>query len=254
MNQYKQKAITLAGVVSVAASMLLGGVYAPLVQADQAEEVKLVGEGISKLIVGGKPDSIEPSAVEGLYEVMIGAQLFYVSKDGKYLLTGKMYDIDKKEDLTSPKLAQVKIKAIEAMGEENMVVFSPEDPKYTITVFTDIDCGYCRKLHSQIDKYNELGIKVRYMMFPRAGIGSPSYDKAVSVWCADDQHEAMTQAKLGKEIEKKTCENPVKAEYELGQAVGVSGTPAIFFEDGELLPGYLPPDRLMAYLKKKEIK
>ncbi|MEN8179309.1 MAG: DsbC family protein [Pseudomonadota bacterium] len=254
MNQYKEKAIRLAGVVSVAATMAFSGGYVSLVQAEESAEIKQVREGVGKLISGGQPDSIEPSAVSGLYEVMIGAQVYYVSKDGKYLLTGKLYDIENKVDLTTPKLAKVKIKAIEAIGEDNMIIFAPEDYKHTVTVFTDIDCGYCRKLHKEIDQYNKLGIRVRYLMFPRAGIGSPSYDKAVSVWCSDNQQEAMTLSKAGKDIDKKTCENPVKSHYELGQAVGVTGTPALFFDDGELLPGYLPAARLMSYFQKKEAK
>ncbi len=252
MNQYKQKALQLAGVVSIAATVALSGGYAALAQADEATEIKMVREGISKLIAGGQPDSIEPSMVEGLYEVMIGPQIYYVSKDGKYLLTGKMYDIATKEDLTTPKLAMVKAKAIEAVGEENMVIFAPEDYKHTVTVFTDIDCGYCRKLHNEMDKYNELGIRVRYLLFPRAGIGSPSYDKAVTVWCSENQQEAMTLSKAGKDVEQKTCENPVKTHLELGKMVGVTGTPAIFFEDGELMPGYLPAPKLLSYLTQKD--
>ncbi|MDJ0807855.1 MAG: DsbC family protein [Gammaproteobacteria bacterium] len=254
MNRYKQKAIKLASAVSVATMVAVSGGYVSFAQADESAEKKQVRAGLQKLIPDGQADSVEPSAVEGLYEVMIGAQVYYVSKDGKYLLTGKMYDIEKKEDITTPKLAKVKIKAIEEVGDANMVIFGPEDYKHTVTVFTDIDCGYCRKLHNEMDQYNNLGIRVRYLMFPRAGIPSPSYDKAVSVWCADDQLEAMTQAKAGKDIEQKYCKNPVKQHYELGKKVGVTGTPALFFDDGELLPGYLPAQRLMAYFKKKEAK
>ena len=254
MNQYKEKALRLAGVVSVTASMTLSGGYASIAQAEDSAEIKQIREGVGKLISGGQPDSIEPSVVDGLYEVMIGPQIYYVSKDGKYLLTGKLYDIENKADLTTPKLAKIKIKAIEDVGEDNMVIFAPEDYKHTVTVFTDIDCGYCRKLHSEMDKYNDLGIRVRYMLFPRAGVGSPSYDKAVSVWCADDQQEAMTLSKAGKNIEQKTCENPVMSHLELGRMVGVTGTPAVFFDDGELQPGYLPAPQLLTKLKKKETK
>ena len=254
MNQYKEKVIKLAGMASIAATVALSGGYASLLQADEAAEIKQVQAGVSKLISGGQADSIEPSMVEGLYEVMIGPQIYYVSKDGKYLLTGKMYDIASKEDLTTPKLAKVKAKAIQEVGEDNMVIFAPEDYKHTVTVFTDIDCGYCRKLHNEMDKYNDLGIRVRYLLFPRAGVGSPSYDKAVSVWCAENQQEAMTLSKAGKDVEQKTCENPVKSHLELGKLVGVTGTPAIFFDDGELMPGYLPAPKLLTYLKQKETK
>ena len=219
--------------------------------ADESPEIQLVRAAVNKLIPNGKADTIEPSPVAGIYEVLVGTQLYYVSSDGKYLFNGKLYDLDKKEDLTSPKTQKVKLDAINAEGEQNMIIFAPKDYKHTITVFTDIDCGYCRKLHSEIDQYNDLGIRVRYLSFPRAGVGSPSYKKAVSVWCSDNRKEAMTQAKAGKDIESKECDNPVKQQMELGQAVGVNGTPALFLEDGEMLPGYVPAGRLAALLNAK---
>lgn len=254
MNQYKEKALHFVGIVSVAATVALSGAYASIAQAEDSADVKQVREGVGKLLNGGQPDTIEPSVMDGIYEVMIGPQLYYVSKDGKYLLNGKLFDIDSKQDLTTPKISDAKAKVIEEVGEENMVIFAPDDYKYTVTVFTDIDCGYCRKLHKEIDKYNDLGIRVRYMLFPRSGVGSPSYLKAVSVWCSDNQQEAMTLSKAGKEIEQKSCKNPVMSHMELGQMVGVTGTPAIFFEDGELLPGYLPAPRLLTRLEQKDKK
>jgi len=132
-----------------------------------------------------------------------------------------------------------------------MLIFAPKDYKYTVTVFTDIDCGYCRKLHAEIDQYNAKGIRVRYLMFPRAGVGSPSYQKAVNVWCADDRNQALTRSKAGETLEEKQCKNPVADEYALGQMVGVTGTPAIFLADGELVPGYVPADRMESILKEK---
>ena len=133
-----------------------------------------------------------------------------------------------------------------------MIVFAPEGkPSYTITVFTDIDCGYCRKLHGEMAGYNAEGIKVQYLFYPRAGEGSPSFAKAVSVWCADDRRTALTDAKAGKSIPDKTCPNPVKEHLELGEKMGVSGTPAIVLENGEMVPGYIPPKRLAAMLKEK---
>ena len=234
----------------MAAIMSLTG-YANLAQADEKTDIQQVRSGIATLMPGTEPDSVIPSVIPGLYEVMIGPQLYYVSSEGKYLLTGKLFDIATREDLTTPKVAKAKAKAIEVLGEDNMVIFSPEKYQHTITVFTDIDCGYCRKLHNEIDQYNDLGIRVRYLSFPRAGVGSESYKKAVSVWCADDPKKAMTLAKAGKEVEKKECENPVEAEMELGRALGVTGTPALFFDDGEMLPGYVPAKRLSVYLKQK---
>ncbi|MEJ2393247.1 MAG: DsbC family protein [Candidatus Thiodiazotropha sp.] len=243
-----------------ASRLMLGALSLVLAAAAMAAptkenaEIEQVRQAMSKLLSGHQASSINPSPIPGLYEVLVGAEIYYVSADGKYLFTGKLYDVDKREDLTTPKLAKVKAEMIEKVGEENMVIFAPEKYDHTVTVFTDIDCGYCRKLHSEIQQYNDRGIRVRYLMFPRAGIGSPSYDKAVNVLCADDRNEAMTLAKAGKDIEHKQCENPVAKEYALGQKLGVTGTPAIFLENGELVPGYVPADRMAAMLKEIDAK
>jgi len=142
--------------------------------------------------------------------------------------------------------------AIDKLGEDSMIIFSPKNGKvkHTITVFTDIDCGYCRKLHSAIDEYNELGIRVRYLAYPRAGIGSASYDKAVAVWCAKDRKKAMTQAKNNQSVNSGKCANPVAEHFEMGSKIGVRGTPALVLESGQLVPGYVPPQRLAAILEK----
>ncbi len=210
-----------------------------------------VRKALTELLPGIEPDSISATPIAGLYEVAVGPRLFYVSADGRYLLHGQMIDIKTRENLTESKMAKAKKKAIEQMGEQNMVIFAPEKYDHTVTVFTDIDCGYCRKLHNDMEGYNDKGIRVRYMFFPRAGVGSKSYQKAVSVWCSDDRNKAMTQAKNGMPLAEKDCENPVRQEMILGQLLGVTGTPAIFLEDGQMVPGYVPPDKLEAYLTGK---
>jgi thiol:disulfide interchange protein DsbC len=250
MNQQINQALRLAGSMALAVSLTLAGAFATS-HAEESPEVKQVRDAVAKLIPNGQADSIEPSVIDGLYEVMIGTQIYYVSKDGKYLFNGKVYDIDKRQDLTTPKTEKVKAAAIEAVGEDNMIIFAPDKYEHTITVFTDIDCGYCRKLHQEIDQYKELGIRVRYLMFPRAGVGSASYKKAVSVWCADDPQTALTKAKAGETIEEKECDNPVSSHMQLGQAVGVNGTPALFLEGGEMMPGYVPAGRLVGVLKAR---
>jgi thiol:disulfide interchange protein DsbC len=213
-------------------------------------EVQKVREGVGKILKRGKITSIETTGIDGLYEVMVGPQLYYVSADGRYLLSGNMYDIENREDLTSPKVSNAKAEAIEAIGKENMVVFEPQKTDHTVTVFTDIDCGYCQKLHDEIKDYNELGISVRYLMFPRAGVGSDSYEKAVTVLCSEDRNDAMTRSKAGEKLAKKECENPVDQHFELGKTLGVNGTPAIFLETGDMLPGYIPAKRLSAILEQ----
>ena len=131
-----------------------------------------------------------------------------------------------------------------------MIIFPASKPRHTLTVFTDIDCGYCRKLHSDIDKYNDEGITVRYLPFPRSGPDTPSYYKAVSVWCSDDRRAALTRAKAGQDVPNATCDNPVRASLALGHKLGVNGTPALILEDGHLLPGYVPPKKLAQVMEQ----
>lgn len=200
---------------------------------------------------GAKPDSVAPTAIPGLYEVVLGGQVLYLSEDGRFAVQGDILDLGSRANLTENRRGELRGKAIEAVGESNMVVFAPEGPvKHTVTVFTDIDCGYCRKMHSQIADYNKEGIKIRYLWFPREGIGSESYSKAVAVWCAENRQDALTRAKRGENIEQKTCDNPVQAQYELGQKLGVRGTPSLILESGEMLPGYVPPTQLAELLAR----
>lgn len=210
-----------------------------------------IKSSINRAFPGIELGSIEESAVKGLYEVFVGPQLFYVSGDGRYLVQGKMIDLNKKKDLTEPKIAQARVKALDRVGTDNMVVFKPKKSKHVVSIFTDIDCGYCRKLHSEIDQYLEKGITVQYLFFPRAGTGSSSFKKAVSVWCADDRNEALTLAKQGKIIEDKTCDNPVSKHLALGVALGAKGTPMIISEYGDVLPGYVSAEKLTQFLGTK---
>ena len=138
--------------------------------------------------------------------------------------------------------------ALAKVGPEQRIIFPAKDQKYTVTVFTDIDCGYCRRMHSEMAEYNKRGIGVEYLFFPRAGVGSESYDKAVSVWCAADRNKAMDQAKGGATPESRICDNPVAHDYELGQRIAVTGTPAVFSRGGTQLGGYLPPEQLLQRL------
>lgn len=197
---------------------------------------------------GIKAENIQPSAIKGLYRVTLPPRVFYVSADGRYVVDGDVIDLSNRQNITREYRRKSLLGAIDAMGEDSMIVFSPKHPKHTVTVFTDIDCAYCRKLHNSIDEYNKLGIKIRYMAYPRAGIGSESYNKAVSTWCADDRKKALTRAKNDLPIESKTCDNPVAEEYQLGNMIGISGTPALVLESGRVIPGYVPPKQLAAIL------
>jgi thiol:disulfide interchange protein DsbC len=228
------------------------GLFLPAAYA--ADDVARIEAALERVIPHGKPDSVKPSPIPGLYEVTYGSALVYVSADGRYALQGDLIDLETRSNLSEHARASKRLAALKELAGKDFIVFAPEHPKHTVTVFTDLDCTYCRKFHSEIADYNKLGIAVRYAAFPRSGIGSPSYDKAVSVWCAKDPKAALTQAKAGKEVEKKICDNPVKEEYLLGQQIGVSGTPTIILEDGTSLPGYVPPLRLSQLLEREQPK
>jgi len=208
-----------------------------------------ITKSLSGIFPGITPDKIAPSPMEGVSEVLIGPRLLYVSNDGKFLLQGSLIDLKTRADISEERRNDIRLDALNDLGDEKMIIFPAKDQKHVITVFTDIDCGYCRKLHDEMDKYNAEGISVRYLMFPRAGIDSPSYQKAVTVWCSKDQQDAMTRAKSGENLPNASCDNPVQEEYELGQLIGVRGTPAIVMEDGSMLPGYVPAARLAKVLE-----
>jgi len=194
-------------------------------------------------------DRIAAAPLPGFREVIVGGQVLYVSDDGKYLLQGSLFDVAGKKDLGQAGLAAVRKKLLAAVPLEDRIVFAPANPEYTVSVFTDIECGYCRKLHEDIAEYNKRGIAIEYLAFPRQGLDSPDYRAMVSVWCSPDRKQALTDAKAGKRVPERTCENPVATQYHLGQRVGLTGTPMILAEDGTQMPGYMPPDALLSTLQ-----
>ena len=204
-----------------------------------------IKKSLGAVLPGVSLDNISPSPVSGISEVQVGPRLFYVTNDGKYLLQGSLIDLATRVDVSEERRKGIRLDAINAVGEENMIVFPAREQRHTITVFTDIDCGYCRKLHNEIQQYNDKGITVRYMMFPRSGVDTPSYNKAVAVWCEKDRQDALTRSKAGEQLKGgSNCANPVQQHYELGQMIGVRGTPALVLDDGEMLPGYIPAVKL----------
>ncbi len=226
--------------------LLLALVAGGTLAADPAEQK--VQDAIKTLVPDARIDSITRSELPGFYEVVLGGQPLYVSADGRYLISGALWDIGAKRNLTEARLAGLRKSTLDAVGADQRIVFPASQPKHVITVFTDIDCGYCRRLHQQMAEYNNAGITVEYLFFPRAGIGSESYDKAVSVWCASDRNAALTKAKNGEPLENKTCANPIASQFDLGHKVGVSGTPAVIAEDGTQIGGYLTPEQMIARL------
>ncbi len=197
-------------------------------------------------------DYVGASALPGFREAIVGGQVVLVSDDGRYLVQGQVLDMETKRELTqgSPALAKYRRGLLDSIKLKDRIVFAPPNPKYTIDVFTDVECGYCRKLHSEIAEYNRLGIEIQYMAFPRMGLGSQDHRDMISVWCASDRKQALTDAKSDKPIVARDCTNPVNMEYDIGQRLGISGTPAIFAPDGTQLGGYLPPQQLREALDK----
>ena len=216
--------------------------------AQAADISKAVTQLLKKLDI--PQENVRLSPAKGLYELQTGAQIFYITADGKYLLTGNMVDMTTKENLTDTRMKDIRLDAINAVEDDQLISYKAKNQKYQVTVFTDIDCGYCRKLHSEIDAYNKLGISVKYLFYPRAGPGSESYNKAVSVWCNKDRNLALTDAKAGKTLAAAKCANPVARHYQLGTELGVTGTPYMITDKGDLLPGYVPPAALKLELEK----
>jgi thiol:disulfide interchange protein DsbC len=233
----------MKNIIRIVAALMLG----LSLSAAYADE-NAIREALAKSMPAGKVESLAPSQIKGLYEVTVGGNIFYVSEDGKYLLQGHLFDLAARTDLTEEKLSGARKQALDKIGLDKMIVFKPKTPKYTVTVFTDIDCGYCRKLHSEIDQYMAQGITIQYVFFPRAGKGSDSYTKAISVWCADDRKAALTAAKKGETPKSKTCDNPVDEHMQLAEQFDVKGTPMIVTENGNVFPGYLPAKQLAEVL------
>jgi thiol:disulfide interchange protein DsbC len=223
-----------------------------LVLSDVNADEAAIRQAMTKSMPSVKVDSVKPAVVKGLFEVVVGANIYYVSEDGKYLLQGRLVDVAARKDLTEEKLNVTRKLSIEKMGQANMIVFKPKITKYTVTIFTDIDCGYCRKLHSEIDQYLAQGITIQYLFFPRAGKGSDSYNKAVSVWCAEDRNAALTAAKKDQKLPEKTCDNPIDKHMQLAAEFDVKGTPMIISENGNVYPGYLPAKQLVEALENEK--
>ncbi|MFC0118128.1 bifunctional protein-disulfide isomerase/oxidoreductase DsbC [Pseudoalteromonas xiamenensis] len=191
---------------------------------------------------------VRSNPIAGLVTLITDKGVLYGSPDGQYLIQGTLLDIDSRENLTENALSDVR-KAGVSEFEDSMIVYKAENEKHQITVFTDITCGYCRKLHRELQDYLNAGITVRYMAFPRGGLRGKGYEDLRNVWCAKDNHKALTEAKAGNDVAKvEGCNAPVAEHYQLGQSFGISGTPAIILEDGTMIPGYQPADSLAQIL------
>ncbi|OOG60369.1 disulfide bond formation protein DsbC [Rhodanobacter sp. C03] len=217
---------------------------------------KMVQQAIHSLSAKVRVDSIQPAPMPGFYQVIASGQLVYISADGKYLLNGDLVDLGRHESASDAAWARFRKDELAKVPASARIVYAPANPKYTVTVFTDVTCGFCRALHEEVAAFNKAGIAVEYLAWPREGVTTtagrptPTYTEMVSVWCAADPKAALTAAKQGHAPKQASCGNPVKDEFDLGVKLGVSGTPTIFGPDGRTLGGYVTPEQLLKALQQ----
>lgn len=229
------------------AFLLISGL---LISAGAAEElVQQLELSLRRVIPDAQITEIRESPIRGIYEVALGPQIVYMTEDGRYIFSGSLMDLKESRNLSKERRAVARLAALDTLGAKSMIEFAPNNPRRMVYVFTDLDCTYCRRMHKEIGELNNAKIGVRYLAFPRAGIGSGSYNKAVSVWCNDNQKKALTDAKAGKQIKKAKCTNPVEEHYEMGRQMGIGGTPALVLDDGTEVGGYVPAKELINMLK-----
>lgn len=234
---------------ALAALMVAG----PAVYAEISEEGR---KNVMAALTAAVPDadirSISESGLPGLYEVVVGANVVYISEDGRYFVQGDLIDLQTRANVTENRRLAARAEVLANLPTEETISFGSDAARHVLYVFTDIDCGYCRRMHQEVDQLVDAGIAVRYLSFPRSGVGSESYDKFVSVHCNADPQQALTDAKAGKSVPTATCENPVEAQFKLGESMGVQGTPAVFLENGQEIGGYIPAERLIEYFKRQD--
>lgn len=205
-------------------------------------------------IPGAKPENLRATPVPGIFELTHGTDISYITADAAFVFSGDLFRVTDSSDfpnLTDVRRNELRLGMLAKVPESQMLVYGPENAAHTITVFTDIDCPWCRKMHSQIEDYNKLGMRVRYMFYPRTGPRTDSWYKAETVWCSADRKAAFTSAKLGKKVATKACAGaPVAMEYKLGQDLGITGTPGVILDSGELVPGYLAPRDMLAHINE----
>lgn len=238
--------------ISIVASVALVLGFASA-QADA--DLEQVRQKVAETFELINPEDINASPVEGWYTIQKGSIVAYISADGRYLLQGDMIDLDAQVNLSEVARTDARRALMASITDEQLITFSPEDVKYSVAIFTDIDCSYCRRLHSQIEEYLAYGIEVRYLLYPRNGPASRAWNTAEEVWCSSDRQNALTLAKLDRKFDTSPCDSSmVQQHYGIGRDVGLSGTPAIVFSDGTLIAGYLPPSQLAERLEQNAAK
>ncbi|SFV64091.1 Thiol:disulfide interchange protein DsbC [hydrothermal vent metagenome] len=198
-----------------------------------------------------KKEDIKKTPIKNISQILDGSNILYISNDGQFLIQGQMIDLKNGINLTQKTKKSISKNILKDPSVKEGILFKAKNEKYRINVFTDVDCPYCRKLHSGMKEMNNLGISVNYLAFPRAGINSNSYWKEVSIWCAKDKKQAMNTSKQRKPIKSIKCENhPIKKHFQLVKQLGVNGTPSIFLKNGANISGYLPPKKLLKEIER----
>jgi thiol:disulfide interchange protein DsbC len=255
----KLRLMLCAGVLAMHAGATLASATVSTPPAANTPEA-VVRQTLLKLVPKAQIDQITPSPLPGFYQVIASGHLVYISSDGKYVMNGQLIDAAKGASLTDDAWAAYRKAELAKVPVSDRIVFAPEHPKYTVTVFTDVTCPYCRVLHEEVKALNKEGIAVQYLAWPRSGVigddGKPTatYKEMVSIWCAADRNDAFTEAKKGHEPKSAECKNPVKDQFDLGLKLGVSGTPAVYAEDGALIGGYLTPAQMLQAVQEHSEK
>lgn len=211
---------------------------------DSSDEIRAAIESLTGSAL--LDEAIAQSQTPGVYVVRINSAVYHATLIDGVLLVGEAFDLERGISLNDEITNQGLREAVSSISPRDMIVFAALEPKRHVTVFTDIDCGYCRRFHREIAVLNAAGLEVRYVAFPRSGVGTASYDKIVTVWCSDDPQKAMTQAKSGVDLDPLSCDNPVAEQYYSGVKGGVQGTPTLVLDDGTVIGGYLPAEQLLA--------
>lgn len=247
LNQFKL--ITSVFFMKLFSLLLVSFLLMTSTVSAEVDNVEKLKQTLAEVMPDVKPTKISTTPIEGLYEVIVGSQVVYMSVDARYMIEGDLYDLHTRKNISEIAKSAIRLAALDKLGQDNMLVYKPKKVESTITVVTDIDCPYCRRLHDEVPDYLKNNIQVRYIFMPLKG--AVSTQKSISVWCADDQQLALDNAKAGGEVDKKTCDNPVAEHLKLARELGVRGTPAIILEDGKMLSGYIPIDKLLVELGKK---
>ncbi len=218
--------------------------------AAEDANIQIITDSIYQLDPNLVPTSIKPSPIPGIYQVLFGAEVFYASEDGQYIIQGELLDIKNKENISETEKSKVRADTLKHLPDSDVISFMPEKTENTIYVFTDISCAYCRKLHQDVPELNENGVAIKYLAYPRTGVNSSAAFELAAVWCSEDRNRALTDAKAGLSVDAPECDHPIAEQYELGLSFGIKGTPAIFLENGHMVPGYYPPERLIKIIKE----